>query len=81
MVPVTRTPGDKMTAKCTGMTKVLSINLNDIEDAVFQKIEQLTNIRREGEKLIITTGGEELVMERAAREAVTAVPCMGNEEC
>ena len=54
---------------------------NDIEDAVFQKMKQLTNIRREGEKLIITTGGEELVMERAAREAVTAVPCMGSEEC
>ena len=66
-----------MTVKCIGMTMMLG---NDIEDAVFQKIEQLTNIRREGEKLVITAGGEELVMERAAREAVTAVPCMGNEQ-
>ena len=59
-----------MTADC-GLPGMWGFEKADIP--VIQKMEQLTNIRREGEKLIITTGGEELVMEGAAREAVTAI--------
>ena len=78
----TRTPGEKMTADCMGMTKVGFDKETGVRERdLFQKMKQLTNISREGEKLVITTGGEKLVMERDAREVVTAVPCMGNEEC
>ena len=81
------TPGDKMTAECMEMEEFGSGDReeedeeDEDEDEVFQKMKQLTNIRRDGERLVITTaGGEELVMERAAREVITTVPYMGNED-